>query len=87
MANIKDPVVAKAVKDFCDEMSASFSRTAGERDFQKEAVKNLAEQHELDKKILRKMAKTYHASNFATQVADHAEFEETYEALFGKPEA
>jgi hypothetical protein len=86
MADIKDPTIAKAVKDFCDEMSASFSRTAGERDFQKEAVSLLAEKYELDKKILRKMAKTYHASNFATQKADQAEFEETYEALFGTQE-
>jgi hypothetical protein len=86
MANIKDPVVAKAVKDFCDEMSASFSRTQGEKDFQKEAVSLLAEKHELDKKILKKMAKTYHASNFATQKQDQAEFEETYEALFGPQE-
>jgi hypothetical protein len=86
MANIKDPIVAKAVKDFCDEMSASFSRAGGERDFQKEAVARLAEEHELDKKILRKLAKTYHASNFATQKADQEEFEVTYEALFGVQE-
>lgn len=86
MTDMKDPTIAKAVKDFCDEMSASMSRTAGERDFQKEAISALAEKYELDKKILRKMAKTYHASNFATQKADQEEFEIAYEALFGTQE-
>ena len=86
MSAITDPIVAKAVKDFCVEMSASMSRKQGESDFQREAVKNLAEEHELDKKILRKIAKTYHASNFATQKADQEEFEVTYEALYGKQE-
>lgn len=86
MSGITDPTVAKAVKDFCSEMSASMSRKQGESEFQREAVKNLAEKYELDKKILRKLAKTYHASNFATQKADQEEFEITYEALYGVQE-
>ena len=73
----------KAVKGFCDEMSASMARAEGERDFQKEAVKNLAEEHELDKGLLKKMAKTYHRSNFATQKQDQEAFETAYEELFG----
>lgn len=73
----------KAVKGFIDEMSASMSRVEGERDFQKEAVNNLAEQFELDKKLLKKMAKTFHRSNFATQKSDQEVFELAYEELFG----
>ena len=83
---MNDPVVRKAVKDFCDEMSASMSRAEGERTFQTEAVKLLADKHELDKKILKKMAKTFHRSNYSTQKQDQSEFEIAYETLFGTPE-
>lgn len=78
-----NPEARKAVKSFCDEMSASMARAEGERDFQKEAVKNLADEHELDKSLLKKMAKTYHRSNFATQKQDQEAFELAYEELFG----
>jgi len=86
MANITDPGVQKAVKDYCTEMSNSMLRAEAERDFQKEATKNIAETHELDKKILTKLAKTYHKSNFATICSDQEQFETAYEALFGKTE-
>lgn len=86
MNNINDPVIKKAVKDFCDEMSASMSRAGGETDFQKEAIALLAEKHELDKKILKKMARTFHKSNYATQKQDQEDFELAYETLFGTPE-
>lgn len=78
-----NPEARKAVKSFCDEMSASMARAEGERDFQKEAVKNLADEHELDKSLLKKMAKTYHRSSFATQKQDQEAFELAYEELFG----
>ena len=81
--SIMSPEIKKAVKSFIDEMSASMSRAEGERDFQKEAIKALAEEHELDKGLLKKMAKTYHQSNFATQQQDQAAFEAAYEELFG----
>lgn len=77
------PEVKKAVKGYCDEMSASMSRSEGERDLQKEATKDLAEKHELDKKMLKKMASAYHKSNFNTVKTDNAEFESMYEELFG----
>ena len=78
-----NPEARKAVKSFCDEMSASMARAEGERDFQKEAVKNIADEHELDKSLLKKMAKTYHRSSFATQKQDQEAFELAYEELFG----
>lgn len=78
------PEKKKVIKDFCDEMSASMARAEGERDFQKEAVKNLADEHELDKSLLKKMAKTYHRSNFATTTSDFEKFAEVYTSLFGE---
>lgn len=81
--SMMSPEAKKAVKGFVDEMSASMSRAEGERDFQKEAVKALAEEHELDKGLLKKMAKTYHRSCYATAKADQEAFETAYEELFG----
>lgn len=87
--DFKDQVVAKSIKDFCQEFSNSLLRAEAERDFQKESVALLMEKYELDKpfkKTLTKMAKVYHKSNFATQKADNEEFVTVYEALFGEQE-
>lgn len=83
MADMKDPTIRKAVKDYVDEMSASMSRSEGERDFQKEATSLLAEKYELDKKIIKKMARVYHRSNFQTTKADEEAFQETYISVYG----
>lgn len=72
----------KALKDFCVEMSASMVRQADERDFQKEAVKEFADAYEIDKKILRKMARVYHKQNFMTTVEEQNEFEAVYNQVF-----
>lgn len=83
--NTNDPTIKKSIKDFCDEMSASMSRAGGERTFQKEAIKLLADKYELDKKILKKMASAYFSSNFATQKQDQEDFETAYVSVFGTP--
>lgn len=85
----QDPNFEKAVKDFVNEYDASLFRVAGERDLQKESVALLMEKFQLDKsykKILTKMAKTFHKSNYATQKADQEAFQAEYEALFGTPD-
>jgi hypothetical protein len=86
MANLNDPTIKKAVKDFLDEMSASMSRQQGERDFQKEAVVNIAEKYEIEKPLLKKMAKVFHCSNFSKVKESTEEFEIAYETLFGNGE-
>lgn len=78
-----DDAKKKAIQGFCNEMSASMTRTSGERDFQKEAIKNLASQWDVDKKLLRKMAKIFHDSKFNTVKEDNAELESTYQKVFG----
>lgn len=88
--SIKDsPEFKDAVKKFIDEMDGSMIRQQGERDFQKEAVDLVMEKFELDKsykKILKKMARTYHRSNYATAKADEEAFQSEYEAMFGAPD-
>lgn len=78
-------VKRKAIADLCNEMSASMTRAAGERDFQKEAVKNIADQYELDKKMLRKIARIFHQSKFSTIQEENNELESMYQTVFENP--
>lgn len=79
-----EDIKKKAIQDFCAEMSASMTRKSAEGDFQKEAINLLMEKFEgLDKKILRKMAKVFHASNFSTVVEADEEFQIEYVKVFG----
>jgi hypothetical protein len=79
-----DPHARKAIKDCLDEISASMTRTEGERDFIKEAIKNICEEYQMSKKTFRRLAKTYHKQNFSLEVAEHEEFETMYEQLTGQ---
>lgn len=77
-----DEAGKKALRDFCGEMSASMTRAEGERDFQKEAVKEFADKWEIDKKILRKIARVYHKQNFYTVSGEQHMMEEVYRQTF-----
>ena len=76
------PEVKKTIKDMVTEVSASMARMEGEREFIGEAIKLAAEKHELDKKILRKMCKTYHKQQFHTEKQDNEQFEAVYAEVF-----
>ena len=72
----------KAIKDLVGEVSGAMTRMEGERDFVNEAIKAVADEHELDKKILSKMCKTYHKQRFHTEKQDNEQFESTYSEVF-----
>lgn len=76
-----DPTARKAIKKCMDELSASMTRTEGERAFIKEAIDNICEEYEMSKKTFRKLAKVYHKQNFSREVAEHEEFETMYEQI------
>jgi hypothetical protein len=63
------------------EVSNAMTRIEAERDFIKEAVKAASEEHEIDKKILRKMAVVYHKQNFDTVQGESEEFLTMYETI------
>lgn len=69
-----------ALKD----MSLSMTRVAAERDLQKNVIGDICEELNLNKKVFRKLAKTYHKQNFADEVASHQEFEQLYETVTQK---
>lgn len=78
-----NPASKKAIKDVMVEISNSMTRMDAERDYIKEAVGAICEEHEINKKVFRKLVRTYHKQNFSTEVAEHAAFESMYGELVG----
>lgn len=75
---ISSEVDKKKIKNMLGEISNSYTRIAAERDLIKETIKEMSDQFDIPKPILRKMAKVYHKQNFHTEQADHEEFEQLY---------
>jgi hypothetical protein len=76
-------VQIKAIKGYCDEMSASMTRSEGERDFQKEATVAISKEYEISKPLLKKLARIFHKSKFSTVQEENTELENSYLAIFG----
>ena len=82
MAGIpSSPTDRNAILDCMKELSASMTRAEGEREFQREAIKELCDNLELSKKTFRRMAKVYHKQNFNKEIEEHEEFESMYETI------
>jgi len=71
----------KALKGVLDELSNSMLRVKSEKEFQKEAITDAAEKFNMNKKILRKMAKVYHNNSFTEEVMEMEEFQTLYESV------
>lgn len=76
-----DPASRNAIKKCMEEISNSMTRTEGERDFIKEAITDICEKYDLNKKTFRKLAKTYHKQNFSVEVNEYKEYEIMYQQL------
>jgi hypothetical protein len=63
------------------EISASMTRTEAERDLIREIVKDQSAKHSIPKKIINKIAKTYHKQNLTQEIDDHEEFVELYDSI------
>ena len=70
----------KAVK----ELSDSYTRVEAERDLQKSIVSAISEEIQAEKKMVRKMSRTYHKGTFAIEAADNDEFEAAYIEVIGQ---
>lgn len=71
----------KRVKDAVLEMNDSMTRTAAERDLQKEIINKMADQLGIDKKVFRRMSKVYFKANYAQEQEDNRNFEEMYDGV------
>lgn len=60
----------------------SLTRVVAERDFIKTTIEDLADKVPLDKKLIRKLAKTFHKASFQMDQEEHETFEELYSTLY-----
>jgi hypothetical protein len=74
----------KALKSSMKEMSDSMTRMAGERNFIKDEIDALFEKYNIPKKLIRRIAKTYHKQSFQEEVSDDNEFEAIYTGIIEK---
>jgi hypothetical protein len=78
---LSNPEDIKKFKGAIQEISNSMTRMEAERDLIKEIVKDQSAQLQIPKKIISKIAKTYHKQNLTQEVQDHEEFVELYETV------
>jgi DNA-directed RNA polymerase subunit N (RpoN/RPB10) len=57
------------------------TRTAAERDLQKETINKVFEDLGVDKKVIRRMAKAYYKANFNEEIEENKNFEEMYDVV------
>lgn len=79
--NVTNPADKKKIRDALFEISGSMTRIDAERDLIKDIINDLADNFELPKKAVRKIAKSYHKQNFTQEVAESEEFQELYESI------
>jgi len=65
------------------EIDNSMTRVAAERDFQKDAINAVADELDLEKKYVRKLASIYHKQNLTEVQQETEEVAELYEMIMG----
>jgi len=70
------------LKKAIQEISNSMTRMDAERDLIKEIISDAHDEHGIDKKVLRKLARAFHKQNFSEEVATQEEFETLYQEVF-----
>jgi neutral trehalase len=76
------PEQRERVKKAIMELNDSLTRQAAEREFQKEAIDDLNKQIGVDKKLVRRIAKTYFKDSLTQETDDNFTFESSYRKLF-----
>jgi ABC-type microcin C transport system permease subunit YejB len=66
------------------EMNDSMTRVGAERELQKETISEVSNKLGIDKKLLRRMAKSYFLANYKDVVQENSDFEEFYSAVMEK---
>ena len=79
--NVSNPTDKKRIKNALFEISNCMTRIGAEKDLIKDIVNDLADDFELSKKQVNKIARAYHKQNYSQQVAESEEFQELYESL------
>lgn len=80
---ISSPEDRKQVFECIKELDASMLRAAAEKDFQKEAIERLCEKVEVDKKLVKQLARIYHKQNFTEVTQENEDLVALYEEIIG----
>ena len=78
---VSSPVDRKKILDAMREISNSMTRIAAERDLMKDIVKDVSDNFQIPRKVVNKIAKTYHKQNLTQEVQEHEEFVELYDSV------
>jgi hypothetical protein len=70
--------------DALKDISTSMTRMEAERDLLKNIKKEVCDDLQLNRKVLNKLARTYHKGNFSEEVEMHKDFESLYETVTKK---
>ena len=79
LTNIQKETLKKSMKELNDSMF----RISAERELIKETIEKLHAETGLEKKAIRKMARTYYNANFSEEVSDFERFQELYLTVIG----
>jgi len=79
--NVTDQTQLKKINAMLEEISLIKSKIELHQEAIKDIITTIHEEHDLEKPLIRKLAKVYHARNFIEEVANNEEFVEAYEQL------
>ena len=71
----------KQLKGAIQEISNSMLRSEAERDLVREIVKEQSAELQIPKKIISKIAKTFHKQSLTQEIQDHEDFVELYDKV------
>jgi hypothetical protein len=80
---LSNPEDRKRLLGAIKEIDNSMTRVAAERDFQKDAVNTVADELDLEKKYVRKLASIYHKQNLSQVQQETEEVFELYDLIIG----
>lgn len=80
-----DPVSREKIKKALQLIGDEWSIIDGHKAVIKETIDAIAEEHELPKKFVRKLAKTMYMQNFKNQEKEFEDFQELYEKVVENP--
>lgn len=78
---ISNPADREKLFKGLQEISNSMTRVEAEKDFQKDAVARIANEVDIDKKMIRKLANVYHKQNKTQMQQEQEELFELYDAI------
>lgn len=76
---ISSPEDKKKIMAAVKEISDSMTRTEAERDLIKDIIKDVSDNFQIPRKVVKKIAVTYHKQNLTQVEQEHEEFVELYD--------